>query len=170
MCTNKQLSIEHAKFIEQIIIRYSILIQLTSDRGGHFFNHIIKLLAIKFNIFHKLSSSYYPYANGQAEATNKILVGVIYKSCKVESEDWEKKSPSMLWAYNTSYKVTTGHTPFWLMYGQEALVSTEFMFPSLPIVIDNRLGDIESLRERLYTLNILDENRAMAQWVVVVQQ
>lgn len=58
-----------------------------------------------------------PRANRQAEATNKILVGVIYKSCAVEGEDWEEKLPSALWAYCTSYKVTTGHTLFQLMYG-----------------------------------------------------
>ena len=67
--------------------------------------------------------------------------------------------PSALWAYCTSYKVTTGHTPFQLMYGQEAVVSIEFMVPSLTIAIDNKLGDMKSLKERLYNLNKLDERR-----------
>ena len=45
------------------------------------------------------------------------------------------------------------------MYGQEAVVPTEFMVPSLRIAIENKLGDMESLRERLYNLNKLDERR-----------
>ena len=77
-----------ARFIyEQIITRYGIPLQLTSDRGGHFVNHVIRLLTTKFKIYHSVSSPYYPRANGQAKATNKILVSVIYKSCAVEGED-----------------------------------------------------------------------------------
>ena len=119
-------------------------------------NHVIQLLTTKFKIYHSLSSPYYPRTNGQVDATNKILVGVIYQSCAVEGEDWEERLLLVLWAYRTSYKVTTRHTPFQLMYGQEAVVSTEFMVPSLRIVIENKLGDMESLRERLYNLNKLD--------------
>lgn len=109
-------AVSMARFIyEQIITRYGIPIQLTSDRGGHFVNHVIRLLTIKFKIFHSLSSPYYPRANGQAEATNKILVFVICKSCGVEGKDWEERLLSILWAYCMAYKVTTGHTPFQLM-------------------------------------------------------
>ena len=35
--------------------------------------------------------------------------------------------------------------------------SMEFMVPSLRIAIENKLGDMGSLRERLYNLNKLDE-------------
>ena len=72
---------------EKIITRYGIPLQLTSDRGGHFVNHVIRLLTTEFKIYHSLSSPYYPRANRQAEATNKILVSIIYKSCVVEGED-----------------------------------------------------------------------------------
>ncbi|XP_059066365.1 uncharacterized protein LOC131857680 [Cryptomeria japonica] len=90
-----------AKFIyEQIITRYDIPIQLMSDRGGHFVNHVVKLLTMQFKIFHSLSSPYYLRANGQAEATNKILVSMIYKSYGVEQEDWEEKL--VLWAYRST--------------------------------------------------------------------
>lgn len=43
------------------------------------------------------------------------------------------------------------------MYGQEAVVPAKFMVPSLSIALENRLGDMESLKERLYNLNKLDE-------------
>ena len=143
---------------------------MTSDCGGHFVNHVIRVLTTDFKIYHSLSSPYYPRANGQAKATNKIIVGVNYKSCVVEREDWEEKLPSTLCAYRTSYKVTTRHTPFQLMYGQEAVVSTEFMIPSLRIAIENKLGNMESLWKKLYNLNKLDERRLQAQWATEVTQ
>ena len=50
-------AINMAKFLyEQIVIRYGIPIQLMSDRGGHFVNHVIRLLTTEFKIFHSLSS------------------------------------------------------------------------------------------------------------------
>ncbi len=125
-------AVSTAKFIyEQIITRYGIPLQLTTDRGGHFANHVIRLLTTQFKIYHSLSSPYYPRANGQAEATNKILASIIYKSCAVEGVDWEENLPAALWAYHTAYKVTTGHTAFQLMFGQEAVVPAEFMIPNL---------------------------------------
>ena len=128
------------------------------------------MLTAQFKIYHSLSSPYYPRANGQAEATNKILVSIIYKSCAVEGAYWEENLPAALWAYRTAYKVTTGHTPFQLMFGQEAVVPTEFMIPSLRIALENKLDDVESLRERLNNLNKLEEKRLLAQWATEVTQ
>lgn len=156
-------AVNTARFIyKQIITRYRIPLKLTSDRGGHFVNHVIKLLTTEFKVWHSLSSSYYPRANGRAKATNKILVSIIYKACTIKGEDWEEKLPFALWAYHTTYKVTIGHTPFQLMFGQEAMVLVEFMIPSLRIELENKLGDMESLRERLYKLNRLKEKRLLA--------
>ena len=164
-------AVSTTRFIyEQIITRYGIPLQLTSDRGGHFVNHVIRLLTTEFKIYHSLSSPYYPRANRQAEATNKILVSIIYKSCVVEGEDWEEKLPSTLWAYRTTYKVITAHTPFQLMFRHEAMVPTEFMIPSLKIALENKLGVMESSRERLHNLNKLEETRLLAQWATEVTQ
>ncbi|XP_057853134.1 uncharacterized protein LOC131063364 [Cryptomeria japonica] len=56
------------------------------------------------------------------------------------------------------------------MYEREAVVPAEFMVPSLRIAVENRLGDMESLRERLYALSKLDEKRMMAQWATEAAQ
>ena len=98
------------------------------------------------------------------------MVAIIYKSCAVEVEAWEEKLPSALWAYRTAYKVTTGHTPFQLMFGQEAVVPVEFLIPSLRIALENKLGDMASLRERLHNLNKLEEKQLLAQWATEVTQ
>ncbi|XP_057815466.1 uncharacterized protein LOC131029082 [Cryptomeria japonica] len=127
-------------------------------------------MTIEFKNLHNLSSPYYPRANGQAEATNKALVLIIYKSCGVEQEDWEKMLLAVLWAYCTTYKVITGHTPFQLMYGQEAMVPAEYTVPSLWMAVDNRLGDKDSLSARLGSLIKLDKQRIMGQWATEVVQ
>lgn len=56
------------------------------------------------------------------------------------------------------------------MYSQEVVVPAEYAVPSLRIVVDNRLGDEESLNARLMNLTKLDERQMMAQWATEVAQ
>lgn len=157
------IAINMTRFIyEQIITWFGIPIQIMSDRRVHFVNHVIWAMTLEFKIFCNLSSPYYPRANGQAESTNKVLVSIIYKSCGVEEEDWEERLLAVLWVYHTTYKVTMGHTSFQLMCRQEVVVLVEYIVPSLWVVMENRLGDVESLVECLINLNKLDEQRVMA--------
>lgn len=46
----------------------------------------------------------------------------------------------------------------------------EYTVPSLRIAVQNRLGDEESLRERLNTLLQMEERRTVAQWATEVAQ
>ena len=43
------------------------------------------------------------------------------------------KLPSVLWAYRIAYKIAVGTTPFWLVYGQNAILSMEFLVPTLRV-------------------------------------
>ena len=76
-------------------------------------------------------------------------------------QDWDSKLTAALWAYRTTYKVTTRMTPFALMYGLEAILPIEFEIPSL-LAIGERLDTTESLKNRLTELEALNENRQLA--------
>ena len=116
-------SLEVAKFIYQnIMTRFGCPVEIVSDQGKHFLNNVMKELTSKHLIIHKKSSVYHPQCNGQAESTNKILVKTLKKIVQTNKRDWDKKLDSALWASKTSYKVTTGMTPFKMTYGLEAVV------------------------------------------------
>ena len=69
------------------------------------------------------------------------------------------------WANNQrriAYKVTTQFTMFQQVYGQEAILPIEFEIPSFRIAIENRLGEADSLQDRLTKLEALDETRKIA--------
>ena len=125
-----------AKFIyENIIICFGCPKELVSDRGTHFINSTIKYLTNKYLIKHCKSSLYHPRTNGLIEKTNG-LCKIITKTIQGSNNDWNERLSKALWTNCTAYKVTIKHTPFQLVYGQEAILPIELEVSSLQIAID----------------------------------
>ena len=151
-----------AKFLyENVITRFGCPLEIISDQGSHFLNEVIAHLLGEFMVTHRKSSPYYPRCNGQAESTNKVLCAVLTKIIAASRSDWSIKLQAALWAFRTSYKVATHHTPFKLVYGQEAVLPIEFLVPSLRIAVQER-WDGNPLPSRLENLERLTETRLLA--------
>ncbi|CAN6720149.1 unnamed protein product [Malus baccata var. baccata] len=84
------------------------------------------------------SSPYYPQSNGQAEASNKILVNIIKKMVIDSPEKWREMLGNTLWAYRTSKRAGTGTTPYALTFGQDAVLPMEINVSS--VRIQNQFG------------------------------
>jgi transposase InsO family protein len=78
-----------------------------------------KISMEEFSIDHRKSSPYYPQENGAVESFNKTIHKGLTKICGVDGDDWDEKVHIVLWEYRTTYKRSTGQTPFKLVYGQE---------------------------------------------------
>ncbi|KAL0444489.1 UNVERIFIED_CONTAM: hypothetical protein Slati_2171600 [Sesamum latifolium] len=64
-------------------------------------------------------------ANGQVEVTNRILVQGIKRRLERVGGNWAEELTSVLWAYRTTPRGSTGETPFSLVYGTEAIIPAE---------------------------------------------
>jgi hypothetical protein len=71
--------------------------------------------------------------------------------------DWDLKIHHVVWVYNTTYKTTTGYSPFRLTYGMEACLPIEMEVMTLHIATTMRLPLDESQHHRLLQLKKLDE-------------
>jgi hypothetical protein len=156
---------------ENIISRFGCPKILISDRGTHFINDAIVEMTTLFNINHRKTTPYHPQTNGQTERVNQTLVRILRKTVVDSKRDWDTKLTAALWAYRTTYKVTTRATPFSLMYGIEAILPIEFEVQTLRIAMEHRLDDSQSLKDRLARLEALNEGRQLAaQHVETIQR
>lgn len=152
-----------AKFLyESISTRFSVPRELVFDQGAQFTSNLITTLMEEYKIRHEKYSPYHPQANDQVEVTNMELKEILTQTLLVHKKDWATKLPEALWAYRTTWKTTTRFTPFHLVYGKLAMMHVEFEHKTLRKKLELDLDLIISQRERILTLNGLDEWRKPA--------
>ena len=80
--------------------------------------------------------------NGAVKAANKNVKKIIAKATKTY-KDWHEKLPFALHAYRTGVRMSTGATPYSLVYGMEAVLSIEVEIPSLRVLKEVELKEAE---------------------------
>jgi transposase InsO family protein len=108
-----------------IIHRFGVPQTPTTDQRSSFMSHQFKEFASSFRIKLLNSSPYYAQANGQVEASNKILIRLIKKKIEESLRRWHEVLSEALWAHQISMHDATKVTPFELVFGQEAMLPVE---------------------------------------------
>jgi transposase InsO family protein len=119
---------------EDIFTRFGVPREIVTDQGTQFTSKLMKELTEKYGIKHRKSSPYHPQANGQVESTNKVLETILTKTVQLHHRDWADRLPEALWAYRTTWRNTTGHTPYELVYEKQVLLPIEFQVRTFRIV------------------------------------
>ena len=138
---------------QEVICRHGCPRVILSDRRTHFRNELVDGLCEKFKIKHKLSSPYHPQTNGLVERFNRTLCEGLVKVTEKENE-LDKYIESVLFAYRTNKHNTTKKTPFFMIYGREAIL------PIDDINEDKEILEEESLLKRIYEIINLKEDRS----------
>ena len=141
-----------------IIVRFDIPRAIVTDHGSHFQNKMMAKLSVKLGFHHGNSTPYYPQANGQVEAVNKLLKTMLQQMVGQANSNWHLQLLSTLWDYRTTIKTSTDFTPFQIVYGLEATLSIECEIPSLKLVVE-LLPNTTIDEERFMYLNKLHETQ-----------
>ena len=76
--------------------------------------------------------------------------------------DWDSQLHTVLFAYQTTYKVVIGHTPFQLVYGLTPLMPTEYIIPTQRSTGTTDFTPKRVLAARVSDLEKLDKTRLAA--------
>ena len=79
------------------------------------------------------------------------------KIYNVQRDDWDQNMHAVLRDYHTTCKKSTGQTPFRLVYGQEVVMSVEYIVPSLRIVVITEMKYVGVVEVRSLQLVQLEE-------------
>ena len=85
--------------------------------------------------------------NGAVEVANKNVKKIIQKMI-FTSKDWHEMLPLALHTYCTEVWTSIGATPYMLVYGMEAVMPLKVEIPSLRVLIDSKLEEVEWVKVR----------------------
>ncbi|XP_075636775.1 uncharacterized protein LOC142609014 [Castanea sativa] len=105
------------------------------------------------------STPAYPQGNGQAEATNKVILARLKKRLDDAKGKWVEELPHVFWTYRTTPCRSTSETPFSMTYGMEVVIPLESRFPTLKSEQYNVEGNHHML---LNNLDTIEERREVA--------
>ena len=116
---------------KNIISRFGIPDYVVFDSAKYLSFIKMTTFALEYGIKLKHSANYYPHGNGLVESMNKNLVNIIKKTVDQNPRNWHAKLPLALWAEMITPKESIKNSPFFLVYGQEAILPTHIFLPSL---------------------------------------
>ena len=144
---------------EQIMMRFGCPLELVSDRGTHFLNETIEQITDLYHIKHRKTTPYNPKANGLTERANGIVGKILNKVVSAHKTDWDRKLHSAVFAYNTTWKKTTGKTPYFLVFGVDVLQEIELEVETYRVMASEYGEQEEDLEDRFSQIDELEEHR-----------
>jgi hypothetical protein len=97
-----------------------------------------------------------------AESTNKNLIKIIKRTVVENHKNWHNALLNALWDDRVTPKVVVGNSPFFLVYGREAILPPHILLPSLQLSQKVQEEDCPPLENRINALMKLEEVRAQA--------
>jgi ribonuclease HI/transposase InsO family protein len=121
-------------FFTDIVYRFGVPNSIITDNGSQFTGRKFLELCDKFHIRVDWAAVVHPQTNGQVERANgMILLGLkprIFDRLNKYGRKWLQELPSVVWSLRTTPSRATGFTPFFLVYGAEAILPTDLEYGS----------------------------------------
>jgi hypothetical protein len=145
-------------FLDELVHRYGLPHRVITDLGSNFNNHQFWEYCENSRIDVRYVLVAHPWANGQVERDNGVVLHALKKrlpgAANTKGGKWIKELPNALWGLRTQPTKPTGQSPYFLIYGSEAILPADVMWESPAveqydegISEDSRRFDIDGLEE-----------------------
>jgi hypothetical protein len=145
-------------FMDELVHRYGLPHRIITDLGFNFNNHQFWEYYENSGIDVRYVSVAHPWDNGQVECANGMVLDALKKrlpdAANSKGGKWIKELPNALWGLRTQPSKPTGQSPYFLVYGFEAILPADVIWNSPAVEYydegiseDSRRVDIDSLEE-----------------------
>jgi transposase InsO family protein len=121
-------------FLDELVHRYGLPHRIITDLGSNFNNHQFWEYCENSGIDVWYVSVAHPGANGQVERVNGMVLDALKKrlhdTANTKGGKWIKELPNALWGLRTKPTKPTGQSPYFLVYGSEAILPADIMWES----------------------------------------
>lgn len=91
-----------------------------TDRASNFLSSLFTEVCRLLNTKKVSATAYHPQTNGLVERFNNTFVEAISAYVSTNQNDWDLYIPAILLAFRVLPSVSTGNSPFYLLYGRNA--------------------------------------------------
>jgi hypothetical protein len=118
-------------FLDEFVHRYGLPHHIITDLGSNINNHQFWEYCENSGIDVRYASIAHPRANGLVERANEMVLDALEKrlhdTANSKGGKWIKELPSALWGLRTQPSKSTGQSPYFLVYGSEAILPADVM-------------------------------------------
>nr|AAM74375.1 Putative transposable element [Oryza sativa Japonica Group] len=142
------------KFIKGIFCRYGLPHRIITDNCSQFISTDFQDYCIGLGV--KICFASFPILK---RANGIVLQGTktrVYDRLMTHDNKWVEELPSVLWAIRTTPTTSNKKTPFFLVYGSEAMLPSELRHQSTRA---QKYSDEEQEEQRNDDVNLLEEHR-----------
>ena len=151
------------QFLKRIIYRFGYPHSIITDNGTNMSLGEVEKFCGNNNIRLDVASVAHPQANGQVERANQELLKGLKPRLRVPciraAGAWVEELPAVVWGINTTPNRSTQLTPFFMVYGAEAVLPSDILHDS-PRVAAYVEADNEIARQD--AVDLLEETREQA--------
>ena len=151
-------------FVRKIVLQHGAPTFLISDRGKCFTADFTAKLLKAFETNHLLTTAYHPQCNGQVERFNHTFAQMLAMYVNTYHTNWDEYVDYVAFAYNTSRHESTGMTPFFALYGREAVLPVDVTLGSDPnsgVVESISELTVESIKSRFHNIHEIVRRRML---------
>jgi hypothetical protein len=155
------ISAKAVEFIKDIIFRFGIPNSIITDLGSNFTSSEFFDFCEQRSIQIKYASVAHPRANGQVERPNGMIMEAlrnkVFDKNKKFAGKWIRELSYVVWSLRTqSSRALHGNTPFFMVYGLEAVLPADLRFGAPRLVFES-IAEAEATR--LEDVDVLEEER-----------